>query len=152
MEAPGHPPRLSTGKKLLFGKLNLQIDARWLILVSGEHKGLCLMIRFSKITDVPKKWKFYIFCKVWSLWIYTVWLTNANLYLNSRPCLAVGCWLLSRKYRQLGKALTNLYLRRKVQGFTLLLVYHNQLYEDDKIIQIPPGVIRWAKKHFLYLH
>lgn len=82
-----------------------------------------------------------------------------NLYSLAQKCkplfkckALLRCWLLSRKYRQLGKALTNLYLRRKVQGFTLLLVYHNQLYKDDKIIQIPPGVIRWAKKHFLYLH
>lgn len=57
MEAPGHLPRLSTGKKLRFGNLNLQIAARWLITVSGEHKGLCLMIRLSKITDVSKKKK-----------------------------------------------------------------------------------------------
>lgn len=61
MEAPGHPPRLSTGKKLRFGKLNLQIAARWLIMVSGEHKGLCLMIRRSKIVDVPENQKFYRF-------------------------------------------------------------------------------------------
>lgn len=55
MEAPSRPRRLSTGKKLWFGKLNLQIAARWLIMVSGEHKGLCLVIGLSKITDVPKK-------------------------------------------------------------------------------------------------
>jgi len=66
MEAPSRPPRLSTGKKLWFGKLNLQIVARWLIMVSGEHKGLCLMVRLSKITDVPKKWKIYRFWKAWS--------------------------------------------------------------------------------------
>lgn len=54
MEAPSHPPRLSTGKKLWFGKLDLQIAARWLIMVSGEHKGLYLTTGLRKITDVPK--------------------------------------------------------------------------------------------------
>lgn len=38
MEAPSHPARLSPGKKLQFGKLYLQIAARWLIMVSGKHK------------------------------------------------------------------------------------------------------------------
>lgn len=50
MEAPSRPFRFSTGKKLWFGKLNLQIATRWFIMVSEE---LCLMIRLRKITDVP---------------------------------------------------------------------------------------------------
>lgn len=124
MEAPGHLPRLSTGKKLWFGKLNLQIAARWLIMVSGEHKGLCLMIRLSKITDVPKKKKMLQILKSLESIIYIVWIINSN---HSFKCKALlRCWLLSTKKWVLGKALTNLYLRGMVQGLTLLLVYRNQ--------------------------